>query len=86
MTHKCIVCKEETGKFDKNFRAGFCESEDCIQQITYGWGSLEDARLFYRLLYTREDGSEADTPLNWVGAPAPAPTMFTHVRAAKYDK
>ena len=83
---KCIVCKQETDKFNKVFQAGFCAGEWCVQQLTYAWGSLDNALNFYRMLYVREDGTVSDTPLNWFPSPPPPATMYTHVEAARYKK
>lgn len=82
----CIVCKEETDKFDNDFKAGFCASDDCTEQLVFGWGSLQNARIFFKALYVRPDGQTSETPLNWLQGVKAAPAMFTHVRAARYDK
>lgn len=83
---KCIVCKQETDKFDKSFRAGFCEAEYCQQQLAYGWGSVENARQAYRLMYARPDGTTSEVPLIWFPMPPVPATMYTHVDAARYKK
>lgn len=83
---KCIVCKNETDKIDKAFQAGFCEAQYCTQQLVYAWGSVENARNFYRMLYVNPDGSAREIPLNWFPSPPPPATIYTHVDAAKYKK
>ena len=83
---ECMVCKTETDRFNKVFRAEFCESEYCTQQLIYAWGSLDNALNFYRMLYVNSDGSEREIPLNWFVSLKVPETQYTHVDAAKYKK
>ena len=84
MKLKCIVCKEPTDKFDPDFQAGFCEGADCIEQLDFGWDSIEIARTFYRQLYLNEDGSTRETPLSRMSVKVG--DKFHLVRAAWYKK
>lgn len=83
---KCIVCKNDDAAFDKDFKAGFCASDDCTEQLEFAWGTMQNARVFFKALYVRQDGQTSEVPLNWLGGMKPPRTQFTHVRAAKYDK
>lgn len=82
---KCIVCKTDTDKLDPAFKAGFCESADCVQQLNFGWNGIENARLFFRALYAKMDGSASEIPLNRLEGVKPGEN-FHLVRAAWYDK
>lgn len=81
---KCIVCKTETDKIDPAFKAGFCESADCVQQLDFGWDGIENARTFFRALYARMGGA-SETPINRMRGVTPGKN-FHLVRAAWYDK
>lgn len=88
MHQRCIVCKVEQPKekYDKDFKAFFCGSDDCTEQLQFGWGSIDNARQAFRLMYARPDGTTSDVPLIWFPMPPVPDTMYTHVRAAQYDK
>lgn len=82
----CIVCKQHTDKFDPAFGAGFCESEHCVSQMNYAWGSIELARVFYKSLWTNADGTPRTTPLNIIQGVKTTPDFYKFVEAGRYLK
>lgn len=86
MNTDCIVCYKPTDKVDPDIRGPFCGGEWCTQQLVYGWGSMENVRLFYRSLWSNADGTPRETPLNILGAVKTTPDFYKFVEAGRYRK
>lgn len=85
--HECFVCNNKTERFDTTFGAGFCEGDYCIRQMELGWGSMANARIFYRSLWSNPDGTPRKTPKNIIVGVRPATKeYYSEVDAIKYRK